>query len=55
VEPPWIVGWSAVPQSSRHFCCSRCAAETVGFHRIEGYSIFDAFYMTLITITTVGY
>jgi voltage-gated potassium channel len=28
---------------------------TVGFHRIEDYSIFDAFYMTLITITTVGY
>ncbi|MGA8595722.1 MAG: potassium channel protein [Bryobacteraceae bacterium] len=28
---------------------------TVGFHRIEGYSLFDAFYMTLITITTVGY
>jgi len=28
---------------------------TVGFQRIEGYSIFDAFYMTLITVTTVGY
>ncbi len=28
---------------------------TLGFHRIENYSIFDAFYMTLITITTVGY
>jgi voltage-gated potassium channel len=27
----------------------------VGFQRIEGFSIFDAFYMTLITITTVGY
>ncbi len=27
----------------------------VGFRAIEGYSIFDAFYMTLITITTVGY
>ena len=26
-----------------------------GFHIIEGYSIFDAFYMTLITISTVGY
>ncbi|MBV9085560.1 MAG: potassium channel protein [Acidobacteriaceae bacterium] len=28
---------------------------TVGFRVIEGYSVFDAFYMTLITITTVGY
>lgn len=28
---------------------------TIGFRLIEGYSFFDAFYMTLITITTVGY
>lgn len=28
---------------------------TAGFRSIEGYSLFDAFYMTLITITTVGY
>ena len=28
---------------------------TTGFHVIEGYSFFDAFYMTLITVTTVGY
>lgn len=28
---------------------------TIGFSAIEGYSAFDAFYMTLITITTVGY
>src|SRR5579872_72514 len=28
---------------------------TIGFAIIEGYSLFDAFYMTLITITTVGY
>ena len=28
---------------------------TIGFRIIEGYSYFDAFYMTLITITTVGY
>ncbi len=28
---------------------------TVGFRAIEGYPFFDAFYMTLITITTVGY
>ena len=28
---------------------------TVGFHLIEGWPIFDSFYMTLITLTTVGY
>ena len=28
---------------------------TIGFGMIEGYPFFDAFYMTLITITTVGY
>jgi voltage-gated potassium channel len=31
------------------------AIGTVGFRVIEGYSLFDSFYMTLITITTVGY
>lgn len=30
-------------------------AGTLGFHFIEGYRPFEAFYMTLITITTVGY
>lgn len=28
---------------------------TIGFSVIEGWGVFDAFYMTLITITTVGY
>ncbi len=28
---------------------------TGGFHLIEGASLFDAFYMTLITLTTIGY
>ena len=28
---------------------------TVGFVLIEGWSFFDSFYMTLITLTTVGY
>ena len=31
------------------------AAGTAGFMLIDGYPAFDAFYMTLITITTVGY
>jgi voltage-gated potassium channel len=28
---------------------------TVGFHVIEGWGWFDAFYMVLITVTTIGY
>jgi voltage-gated potassium channel len=28
---------------------------TVGYHLIEGWSLFDALYLTVITLTTVGY
>ena len=28
---------------------------TAGFHFVEGWPVFDSFYMTLITLTTVGY
>src|ERR1700682_5675406 len=31
------------------------AGGTLGFIFIEGYTTFDAFYMTLITVSTVGY
>src|SRR6266567_3184547 len=31
------------------------ALGTIGFVVIEGYPAFDAFYMTLTTVTTVGY
>jgi len=31
------------------------AAGTIGLALIEGYPLFDAFYMTLFTVTTVGY
>ena len=30
-------------------------AGTVGYMLIEGWNVWDAFYMTIITITTVGY
>jgi voltage-gated potassium channel len=35
--------------------CFTLVVGTVGFELIEGYSWFDGFYMTLTTITTVGY
>lgn len=31
------------------------AAGTLGFQAVEGWSLFDSFYMTLVTLTTVGY
>ena len=34
---------------------SLLAVGTLGFHWIEGQPLFDSFYMTLITLTTVGY
>ena len=34
---------------------SALAGGTVGFRLIEGQSWFDSFYMTLVTLTTIGY
>lgn len=34
---------------------SLLVAGTLGFHWIEGQPLFDSFYMTLITLTTIGY
>ncbi len=31
------------------------ALGTLAFHLVEGWSLFDSFYMTLMTLTTVGY
>src|SRR4026208_2186617 len=28
---------------------------TLGFHLVEGWTLFESFYMTLMTLTTVGY
>ena len=28
---------------------------TLGFHRLEGASLFDSFYLVLTTFTTIGY
>src|SRR6185503_19666657 len=30
-------------------------AGTLGYHAIEGWSLFDGLYMTIITLATIGY
>src|SRR5215467_5163358 len=35
--------------------CGVLAVGSAGFHFIEGWGWFDAFYMTLTTMTTIGY
>ncbi len=35
-------------------CCVSISG-SVGFHLLEGWGLFDAFYMTLTTMTTIGY
>jgi voltage-gated potassium channel len=48
---PWWAGWRlAVALLSLII-----AGATLGYMAIEGWSAWDAFYMTMITVTTVGY
>jgi voltage-gated potassium channel len=42
-------------KSSIYLLSITIAIGILGFHFIEGVSIFDAFYMTIITISTVGF
>ena len=48
---PWWAGWRLVAI----LIAAVTIAGTVGYVLIEGWSWWDAFYMTVITITTVGY
>jgi voltage-gated potassium channel len=48
---PWWVGWRLVVL----VIVAVHVAGTAGYVLIEGWSTWDAFYMTVITVTTVGY
>ena len=48
---PWWVGWRLVAL----LILGVHVAGTLGYVLIEGWSVWDAFYMTVITVTTVGY
>jgi len=50
-QPWWGAGWRLLAL----LILALMAFGTVGYVVIEGWSIGDAFYMTVITITTVGY
>jgi voltage-gated potassium channel len=48
---PWWAGW----RLSIVLLAGVVCAGTAGFVIIEGWDVFDAFYMTITTVTTVGY
>ena len=48
---PWWLGWRLVAL----LIVAVMVAGTAGYVVIEGWTVWDAFYMTAITITTVGY
>jgi voltage-gated potassium channel len=48
---PWWAGWRLVAI----LITSVALGGTIGYVLIEGWGLWDAFYMTVITITTVGY
>ena len=50
-ERPWWIGWRLVAL----VIIAVHAGGTLGYVLIEGWSVWDAFYMTVITVTTVGY
>ena len=50
-RPLWWMGWRLVAL----LITAVIVVGTAGYMIIEGWSVFDAFYMTAITITTVGY
>src|SRR5215510_8971460 len=50
-QPWWGVGWRLLAL----LILTLMAVGTAGYVLIEGWSVWDAFYMTVITITTVGY
>ena len=48
---PWWAGWRLIAV----LIAAVTVGGTAGYILIEGWSAWDAFYMTVITITTVGY
>jgi voltage-gated potassium channel len=48
---PWWIGWRLVAL----VIVGVHVAGTLGYMAIEGWTAWDAFYMTVITVTTVGY
>ena len=52
-DRPW--SWARGPGLAVILFLAVTAAGTAGYMLIEGWSAWDAFYMTMISVTTVGY
>ena len=58
--PRWVPSWGSTP-AARHLriwivvVVAAIAAGTVGYAALEGWPLDDALYMTVITLTTVGF
>ena len=50
-QSPWWAGW----QLSVALLAFVITGGTIGYVVIEGWSVWDAFYMTIISVTTAGY
>jgi voltage-gated potassium channel len=48
---PWWAGW----RLSVVLLAGVIVGGTIGYHLIEGWSLWDSLYMTVISVTTVGY
>ena len=48
---PWWAGW----RLSVALLAFVVAAGTAGYSIVEGWTLWDAFYMTVISVTTAGY
>jgi voltage-gated potassium channel len=59
--PGGVPRWWRVPAVPRRFVLTLLVpallilAGTLGYHLIEGWTLFDSLYMTITTLTTVGY
>src|SRR5512132_2522124 len=55
LTPPGIWWWLGGPRLAILMAVIVIAGGTAGYVLIEGWGAWDAFYMTVITVTTVGY
>src|SRR5262245_9012876 len=55
MTPPPSKHWAAGPRLAIELLLTIIAGGTLGYVLIEGWPLWDAFYMTVTTVATVGY